>query len=540
MIGRTISHYQITEQLGQGGMGVVYKAQDTRLDRTVALKFLSPHSLPTDAEKARFYREAKAAAKLHHPHIATVFEIDETDDGQAFIVMEYVEGETLAEKIKRGPLKLEEAITIVCQVVEGLQAAHEAGIVHRDIKSSNIMLTAKSQVKVMDFGLAKVEAASMLTKEGTTLGTVSYMSPEQARGEEVDHRSDIWSLGVVLYEMVTGRLPFGGDYEQAMVYSILNQDPQPLTALRTGVPMALDWVMAKLLAKDPARRYQHADEVVVDLKAIEIEATGLSQASLVAATSGTMTARPASSGLERSLAAGAAPKAPLSWKIRLPIATALLLVGVLMGWFLRPGPPTPDKQVIPFSVLLPEDVQVSNTGRHSIALSPDGSYVAYIANSQVYLASLDDLESVHPLRGTPGREVFFSPDSRWIGFRNRQTDQLMKVAVTGDSPVPLTTTAELLFGAMWAEDGMIYYGQGPEGLYRVSENGGESERILAPDSADAGQTLHGPQLLPDGRQVLFTLRPGSTQDWDESQIMILSLETGTTIRLLAGTDDRYV
>ncbi len=239
MIGQTVSHYQITDRLGQGGMGVVYKAQDTKLDRSVALKFLSTSALPTDDDKARFHREAKAAAKLNHPHIATVYEIDETDDGQAFIAMEYVEGETLAEKIKHGPLKLQEAITIATQVAEGLQAAHERGVVHRDIKSSNVMLTAKGQVKIMDFGLAKTEAATMLTKEGTALGTVAYMSPEQARGEAVDHRTDLWSLGVVLYEMTSGRLPFAGDYEQSIIYSILNEDPEALTGLRTGVPMAL-------------------------------------------------------------------------------------------------------------------------------------------------------------------------------------------------------------------------------------------------------------------------------------------------------------
>ena len=210
MIGQTISHYQITEQLGQGGMGVVYKAEDTRLDRTVALKFLPTHSLPTEDDKARFYREAKAAAKLNHPHIATVFEIDETDDGQAFIAMEYIEGETLAEKITRGPLKLKEAISIAIQVAEGLQAAHERGIVHRDVKSSNVMLDERGQVKVMDFGLARMAGATQLTKEGMTVGTAAYMSPEQARGEEVDPRSDVWSLGVVLYEMIAGRLPFGG------------------------------------------------------------------------------------------------------------------------------------------------------------------------------------------------------------------------------------------------------------------------------------------------------------------------------------------
>ncbi len=281
MIGQTVSHYQITEKLGQGGMGVVYKALDTKLDRSVALKFLSTSALPTDDDKARFHREAKAAAKLNHPHIATVYEIDETDDGRAFIAMEYVEGETLSERIKRGPLKLQEAITIATEVAEGLQAAHEQGVVHRDVKSSNVMLTERGQVKVMDFGLAKTEAETMLTKEGTTLGTVAYMSPEQARGGEVDHRTDLWSLGVVLYEMIVGRLPFAADYEQAMIYSILNEDPEALTGLRTGVPMDLERIVNKLLAKEARHRYQTTADLIADLETLDLAATGMSRTSSV-------------------------------------------------------------------------------------------------------------------------------------------------------------------------------------------------------------------------------------------------------------------
>ena len=211
MIGQTISHYQITEKLGQGGMGVVYKAEDTKLDRTVALKFLPTHSLPTEDDKARFYREAKAAAKLSHANIAHIYEIDETEKGQAFIAMEYVEGETLREMITRGPLPLDEAFDYAIQIAEGLAAAHKQGIVHRDVKPENVILSEEGHLKILDFGLAKLQGASLLTQAGTTLGTMAYMSPEQLRAEAVDARTDIWSLGVVLYEMVTGQLPFKGD-----------------------------------------------------------------------------------------------------------------------------------------------------------------------------------------------------------------------------------------------------------------------------------------------------------------------------------------
>ncbi len=265
MIGRTISHYKILSKLGEGGMGVVYKAEDTKLGRVVALKFL-PAEMTKDPEaKQRFVREAQSASSLSHPHITTIYEIDEAEE-QTFIAMECVEGESLKKKIHAGPLKLDEAIGIAIQLAEGLQEAHEKGIVHRDIKPDNVMLTPKSQAKIMDFGLARSAGKTTLTKEGTTLGTVAYMSPEQARGEHVDHRTDIWSLGVVLYEMIVGRLPFRGDHEPAIVYSILNEDPEPPTTVRTGVPMELEKIVKKTLAKKPSERYQHAADLIVDLK----------------------------------------------------------------------------------------------------------------------------------------------------------------------------------------------------------------------------------------------------------------------------------
>ncbi len=211
MVGQTILHYKIIEKIGEGGMGVVYKAEDTKLERTVALKFLSLTSIGEE-EKKRFKREAKAAASLNHPNIATVFAIDEVDD-QTFIAMEYIEGQSLAE-MATSPLPLDKTIDYATQTAAGLQAAHEKGITHRDIKSANIMVTDKAVVKIMDFGLAKLANRSKMTQLGTTLGTIAYMSPEQARGETVDHRADIWSLGVVLYEMISGQMPFKGDYEK--------------------------------------------------------------------------------------------------------------------------------------------------------------------------------------------------------------------------------------------------------------------------------------------------------------------------------------
>jgi serine/threonine-protein kinase len=267
MIGKTISHYKILEKLGEGGMGVVYKAEDADLRRTVALKFLSPKALGGKEEEARFIHEARSAAALDHPSICTIHEISKAE-GNTFIAMAYVEGRSLRERIDSGPLKLHEALDLAIQVAEGLHEAHEKGIVHRDIKPANIMITAKGRAKIMDFGLAKSAGRTLVTQDGTTLGTVAYMSPEQATGGDADPRSDIWSLGAVLYEMVAGRRPFKGDYEPAVVYSILNQVQEPLTGLRTGVPMELERVVGKALSKTPGERYQHVDELLVDLKAV--------------------------------------------------------------------------------------------------------------------------------------------------------------------------------------------------------------------------------------------------------------------------------
>jgi serine/threonine protein kinase len=271
MIGKTVSHYRILEELGRGGMGIVYKAEDTKLKRTVALKFLPSELNHNEDAKNRFIHESQAAAALNHPNICTIHEVDESE-GQSFIAMECIEGRSIREKIETGPLKLKDTVDIAIQVAEGLKEAHGKDIVHRDIKSANIMVTEKGRAKIMDFGLAKLSGKTKLTRTGTTLGTVAYMSPEQTRGEEVDHRSDIWSLGVILYEMVTGQLPFKGDYEQAIVFSILNEEPEPVTSVRTGVPMDLEKIIHKSMKKNPGERYQSVSDLLVDLRALVIRA----------------------------------------------------------------------------------------------------------------------------------------------------------------------------------------------------------------------------------------------------------------------------
>ena len=271
MIGKQIFHYQILEKLGEGGMGIVYKADDTKLKRDVAIKFLPRQIAVNTEERERFKIEAQAAAALNHPNIATIHAIEESD-GEMFIVMEYIEGQELKNIVGAyhdTPIPNKDVINYAIQIAEGLQAAHEKGIVHRDIKSANIMITDKGQVKIMDFGLAKVGQGIQLTREKSTLGTVAYMSPEQARGDEVDHRTDIWSFGVVLYEMLSGGLPFKGDYEQAVIYSILNEEPKTSDNLPTG----FNSIIRKALAKKPEERYQSATEIIADLTDLKNEAS---------------------------------------------------------------------------------------------------------------------------------------------------------------------------------------------------------------------------------------------------------------------------
>jgi serine/threonine protein kinase/Tfp pilus assembly protein PilF len=268
MIGKTVSHYKIIEKLGEGGMGMVYRAEDTRLGRNVALKFLAPEMTRDPEARKRFEHEARAASALDHSNICTLHEIEETDEGRIFIVMSYYQGDSLREKLDRGPLPLKEALDIAIQIGEGLERAHESGITHRDIKPANIIITVRGEVKICDFGLAKLSGVTKLTREGTTLGTVEYMSPEQANGLEVDNRSDIWSLGIVLYHMLTGHSPFRGEYDQSVIYSIINDDPEPVTALRSGLPVEIDRIMTKALAKKPEERYQHVSDLLVDLRTL--------------------------------------------------------------------------------------------------------------------------------------------------------------------------------------------------------------------------------------------------------------------------------
>ena len=267
MIGETTLHYKIIEKLGEGGMGVVYKAHDDILNRDVAIKFL-PKQLSSEEEKERFTVEARAAAALNHPNIATIYAIEQADK-QAFIVMEFIDGVELKDRISKGILKTDEALDIIKQVAEGLEDAHEKGVIHRDIKSTNIMVTSNNRIKIMDFGLAKIKGSDFVTRIGTTMGTASYMSPEQAQGEKSDHRSDLWSMGVILYEMLTGKLPYTGEFEQAIIYSVINNEHEPVSTINPEIPIEIETIINKLLAKEKDQRFQSATEFLKELKSFQ-------------------------------------------------------------------------------------------------------------------------------------------------------------------------------------------------------------------------------------------------------------------------------
>ncbi|MEZ4702582.1 MAG: protein kinase, partial [Rhodothermales bacterium] len=268
LVGQPLAHYQVIEVIGSGGMGVVYRAEDTRLHRTVAIKLLPPLLKEDEQARRRFMREARASSALDHANICTVYEVNEAEEGHFFIVMPCYAGMTLDVRLNEGPLPIDTAIDLCLQIAEGLAHAHARGIVHRDVKPANVMITEEGQVKLLDFGLAKLSSGSKITRLGTMLGTASYMAPEQARGENIDHRVDIWSLGAVLYEMVAGVRAFGGDYPQAALYAVLNLEPQPVTGLRAGVPLQLARVIEKALSKLADARYPSMQDLIQDLKTI--------------------------------------------------------------------------------------------------------------------------------------------------------------------------------------------------------------------------------------------------------------------------------
>jgi len=488
MIGSTISRYKVFAKLGEGGMGVVYKAQDTKLDRPVALKFLPAHLLGNEEVRKRFHREAKSAAALSHPNVCTVFEIDEADN-QTFIAMELIEGESLDEKIARGPLPLDEALAIAQQIAEGLQAAHDRGVIHRDVKPENILVDPKGHVTIMDFGLAQLQQASRLTKADQTLGTTTYMSPEQAQGAEVDHRTDVWALGVVLYEMLVGERPFKGEYDSAILYSILNEQPEPITSLRTGVPMELEVAVNKALAKRPDERYQSLADFLIDLRAVsKTKASGSSRVMSVA--------MPPPAREEPA-------RARTPWMMA-AFALAAAFLGLAYVHLTQPEPPRPPLRR--YTLVHPDPPPDSWVDAPRI--SPDGKHVAYSLRSpqggDLWLWSLD--QTVPRLIQEGGSNGFWSPDSKTLGFLAEN-----EIRRTGIEDVRPTRVYGPVRGgislAQWSPDGetIVFVGQQPLDILEVPASGGEPSLFLASDPLREALGMPvGSRVLP----IAFAQRPG--------------------------------
>jgi len=544
MIGQTISHYKILEKLGEGGMGVVYKAHDTTLDRDVALKFLPPHLSASEADRARFMQEAKAASALNHANVCTIYAIEEHEH-QFFIVMEFVDGQTLRDLVHANHdsiLPMKRAIDIGVQIADGLAAAHEKGIVHRDIKPENIMIRKDGVVQIMDFGLAKVRGVSRLTKEGSTVGTAGYMSPEQVQGQDADHRSDIFSLGVLLYELFTGQLPFKGVHETAVAYEIVNLDAAPMSTIKPDIDANLDAAVLDCLEKDPRERCQSVAEVARDLRRIKRESSR-QRVSRVAASRPVLEhseGSPRQAGRPSHSAEGSTNRSYAQlWKWGTILFFLTTMLSVLYFYGVRPSP---SQQTIRAFLPLPEkSIMCNELGGGHMALSPDGQKVVFVAvdssgKSQLWVQSLNTL-SAHMLSATENALFpFWSPDGRTIGFF--ADGKLKKIDASGGLPFAICDAADPR-GGSWSQAGVIVFGLTTnDGMFQVSVAGGSPSPATTLDSTRKEMTHRWPWFLPDGKHFLFYSRAatgGSGTGGDS--ICVGSIESREVKHLFHGVSD---
>ncbi len=525
MTGTTLGHYEIGGKLGEGGMGAVYRARDRRLGRDVAIKVLPTEFASAPDRLARFEREAQVLASLNHPNVATLYGFEDLG-GLPFLVMELVSGQTLRDRIARAALPLTEALTIAKQAAEGLEAAHDKGIVHRDLKPANVMITPDGRVKLLDFGLAKAFDATRAAAEmptvtmsgtapGVVLGTVSYMSPEQTRGAEVDKRSDIWAFGCCLFEMLTGRRAFGGETATDTIAKIIEVEPD-WRRLDARVPARVRELLAGCLTKDPRHRLH-------DIADARIE-------------------------IERALAepADRPSRTPRNWRaatLAAMLAAAAAGVGV---WALMRSSVTPAgsavRTVIPLRVSEAPgaasatlDVDENGTGA-ALAISPDGRALAYLmrtgGTSRLYVRRLDRLEAT-AVEGSDGASSpLFSPDGRYVAFV--RGGSLFRAGLTGGAPVRIADGIDIPRGVDWCGDEIVFNRNVSSGLFKVSTQGGPAKPLTSLDLKRREKSHRFPHVLPGCRDVLFTIGTSTTESWDDGDLAIASMETGQHRTVLNG------
>lgn len=525
--GTKLGPYEILALLGAGGMGEVYRGRDTRLDRAVAIKILPTHLSDNPEARERFDREARAISALNHPNICHLYDVG-VQDGTSYLVMEYLEGETLADRLRKGPLSLEQFFKVAIEICEGLEKAHRSGVVHRDLKPGNIMLT-KAGAKLMDFGLAKAlispalkssglavtlstpAASHPLTSKGTVVGTFQYMSPEQLEGREADARSDIFALGAVLYEMLTGKRAFEGKSALSVASAIIEKEPEPISSVKPMTPPALDRAIRGALAKDPEERWQTARDLALELKWIAREGSQASAPVLTEARS--------------------------KWRKRLPWAMVGALALATLALTIRPLLRAPElQQTVRLTADIGADVKLYNDLGVSAVLSPDGTRLAFVAmgpdeKRHLYVRSLAQLQA-SMLSGTEGAEnPFFSPNSEWLGFFADR--KLKKIAVQGGAAVNLCDAGDGRGGA-WSEEGTIAFAPALRtALSKVPASGGAPQPLTTLDQQADELTQRWPQFLPGGDAVLFTSNTHGG-NYEDADIVLYSISTGQRKKLVQG------
>ena len=524
MIGKTLGHYSISSLIGAGGMGEVYQAKDQKLGRDVAIKVL-PEEFAKDADRvARFQREAKLLASLNHPNIAAIHGLEEAD-GTHFLVLELIDGDTLADRLKHGAIPVEESLKLALQISEALEAAHEKGVIHRDLKPANIKVTPDGKVKVLDFGLAKAFAEEQaevnlsnsptltlsdpVTQQGVILGTAAYMSPEQARGKPVDKRADIWAFGVVLFEMLTGRSIFSENTVSDTLASVLKTEPE-WKSLPPNLHPRIRFLLERCLKKEPRDRYSGISDARVDIQEVLADPSGVP-------------AGPISGAETQSKLRMIAPWAA--------ITSIIIVIAGSVIWKLNLTPRPEQRHVTRLSYELPKDQQFTDSIERWIAVSPDGRQFVYATTSGLYMRSMDELDArLISGSGENPQKPFFSPDGKWVGYVAR--NQLMKIAVSGGTPVAITEIAAN--GLIeWETNDTIVFGSAGGGIMGISSNGGSPEPIVKAELHNNATIA--PQILPDGESVLFTSL--DSLPW---KVRVQSRKSGERKELFEGDTARYI